>query len=120
MSNQATTALLVQAEAAPGAAAAGNGEAANVLVVVTEFATGRAVTDLKQTDFTIINHLSFPGQTGGFSNGIAQFNNVGTGAYHLLVKLAKGGKWASGGYLAQIMVSAGERQGQATALLMIR
>ena len=81
----ATTAVKVQAVAGRGAAAPGNNNNANILVVVTEVATGGAVTTLVQADFQVIDHFSLPGQSCGFSNNITGFNNVGTGAYQITV-----------------------------------
>jgi hypothetical protein len=72
-------AVVVQAEAAAGFAAAGNSSPADVLVLVTDRVAGTAITDLAKTDFVVINHFSRPGQTCGFSNNIVTFNNVGTG-----------------------------------------
>jgi|SRR5215216_708210 len=114
-----SVALLVQAEAGQGFAAPHNNQPANFLVVVTDPITGEAVTDLTQKNFTIINHFSIPGQTCGFSNNITLFNNVGTGAYHIQVK-PKGCDWVAGIYLAQVIVAAKGRNGQATASLWIR
>jgi hypothetical protein len=114
-----SVAVFVQAEAGQGFAAPHNSLPANFLVVVTDPETGEAVTTLTQKNFTIINHFSIPGQTCGFSNNITSFNNVGTGAYQIQVK-PKGCDWVQGDYLAQIMVSAKGKNGQATATLSIR
>ncbi len=117
------SALLVQVEAAQGDAAPGNMEPANLLVVVTDQSTGVAVTSLAQTNFTVINHFSIPGQTGGFSNNITSFNNVGTGAYHINVGLSgsvPGATWVQGDYLAQVMVKATSKEGQGAATLSVR
>jgi hypothetical protein len=113
-------ALLVQAEAAQGRAEPGNAQPANFLVVVTDPNTGEAVTDLVQGDFQIINHFAVTGQTCGFSNNIVSFVNVGTGAYQIRVGLTVPGcTWVEGDYLAQVIVSDGARQGQATASLSV-
>lgn len=114
------SALLVQVEAAQGAAAVGNSEAANFLVVVTDAATGAGVTGLTQPQFGIINHFSVTGQTTGFSNNITFFNGIGDGTYHVQVKLAKNGKWVAGNYLAAVTVSSNTQQGRGTATLMVR
>jgi hypothetical protein len=114
-----STALFVQAQAAQGFAAPHNNQPANFLIVVTDPITGVAVTDLVQKNFTIINHFSIPGQTCGFSNQISSFNNVLTGAYQIQVK-PKGCNWVAGDYLAQIIVAAKDRNGQATAKLSIK
>lgn len=119
MSKNASSALLVQAEAGQGFAAPHNNQPANFLVVVTDPVTGEAVTDLAQKNFTIVNHFSIPGQTCGFSNNITAFNNVLNGAYHIQVK-PKGCNWVAGAYLAQIIVAAKARSGQATATLSIK
>jgi hypothetical protein len=71
--------LNVDAQAAQGFAAPGNNQAANILVVVTNPLTGAAVTNLVQSDFSIINHFGIPGQVCGFSNNIVTFHNIGTG-----------------------------------------
>lgn len=114
-------ALLVQAQAAQGAAAPGNSLPANFLVLVTDPDTGAAVTDLAETNFTIINHFSIPGQTCGFSNNIVQFVNVGTGAYQIRVALVVPGcTWVAGDYLAQVLVSSGTDAGQAAAKLSVQ
>lgn len=122
MSKKAPTtsvALLVQAEAGQGFGAPHNSQPANFLVVVTDPATGLPVTGLAKSNFSVINHFSIPGQTCGFSNNITAFNDVGTGAYHIQVK-PKGCNWVSGDYLAQIIVSAKGRNGQAAAKLSIK
>src|SRR5262245_20242622 len=113
-----STALLVQAVAAQGFAKAHNNQPANFLVVVTDPVTGLAVTGLTQKQFTIINHFSIPGQVCGFSNSIATFNDVGTGAYQIQVK-PKGCNWVGGEYLAQIMVATKRSNGQTVASLTI-
>jgi hypothetical protein len=115
-------ALLVQVEAGQGHAAPGNTEQADVLVVVTD-STGAPVVGPTVEDFSIINHFSLPTQACGFSNNIAFFNDVGTGAYQIRVGLAEsipGCAWVAGDYLAQVIVSAGARAGQGTATLTVR
>lgn len=114
-----STALLVQAQAGQGFAAPHNSQPANFLIVVTDPITGVAVTDLVQKNFIMVNHFSIPGQTCGFSNQISAFNNVLNGAYQIQVK-PKGCNWVAGDYLAQIMVAAKDRNGQATAKLSIK
>ena len=114
-----STAVLVQAVAGQGFAAAGNNQPANFLVVVTNPVTGVAVTNLTQKNFTMVNHFSIPGQVCGFSNNITAFNNVLNGAYHIQVK-PKGCNWVSGDYLAQIIVSAKGIAGQTVATLSIK
>jgi len=114
-----STALFVQAQAGQGFAAPHNNQPANFLIVVTDPITGVAVTDLVQKNFIMVNHFSIPGQTCGFSNQISFFNNVLNGAYHIQVK-PKGCNWVTGDYLAQIIVSAKDRNGQATAKLSIK
>lgn len=114
-----SSALFVQAEAGQGFAAAHNNQPANFLIVVTDPITGLAVTDLTQKNFTMVDHFSIPGQTCGFSNNITAFNNVGTGAYQIQVK-PKNCNWVAGDYLAQIIVAAKARNGQATATLSIK
>jgi hypothetical protein len=88
-------------------------------VLVTDPLTGEAVTGLTQKNFQIINHFSIPGQVCGFSNNISSFNNVGTGAYQIQVR-PKGCNWVAGDYLAQVIVSAKSRNGQAAAKLSIK
>jgi len=116
-------ALRVQVEAGQGHAAPYNTEPANVLVVVTDPVTGRAVTGLRQEDFTVINHFSIPGQLCGFSNTIVFYNDVMTGAYHIQIELAKdiqGCTWVRGDYLMQVMIASRARAGQGTATLRVR
>ena len=113
-------ALLVQAQSAQGAAAPGNSLPANFLVLVTDPDTGAAVADLAETNFSIINHFSIPGQTCGFSNNIVQFANIGTGAYQIRVGLVVPGcTWVAGDYLAQVSVARETDAGQAAALLSV-
>jgi hypothetical protein len=115
-------AFFVQAEAAQGFAAPGNTQPANFLVVVTDHRTGAPVTNLSESNFAIINHFSIPGQLCGFSNQIAFFNNIGTGAYQIRVELPDilGCAWVQGDYLAQVIVNAVSKRGQATATLSIK
>jgi hypothetical protein len=117
------TALFVQVEAAQGDAAPGNRAPANFLVVVTECQSGAPITNLGQSDFTVINHFQVPGQPCGFSNNIVTFNNVGTGAYHIQVGLSTNipdCTWVQGDHLAQVMVTSGSQKGQGTATLTIK
>jgi hypothetical protein len=114
-----SSALFVQAQAGQGFAASHNNQPANFLIVITDPITGIAVTDLTQKNFTMVNHFSIPGQTCGFSNNITAFNNVGNGAYQIQVK-PKNCNWVAGDYLAQIIVAAKGRNGQAAATLSIR
>jgi hypothetical protein len=114
--------VVVQAEAAQGRAAPGNTQFANFLVVVTEHDTGEPVTTLIQSDFQIINHFAVTGQVCGFSNNIVSFANTGTGAYQIRVGLetsVPGCAWVAGDYLAQVIVTNGTLQGQATATLSV-
>jgi hypothetical protein len=114
-------ALLVQAKAAQGSAAPGNSEPADFLVIVTNHLSGVPITDLDQSNFAIVNHFSIPGQACGFSNNITLFSNVGTGAYAIQVRLVEPGcTWVRGDNLAQVIVTAGSRRGQAVATLSIK
>lgn len=115
----ASTAVLVQSVAGQGAAAPGNDQPADFLVVVTDPLTGEAVTGLIQKNFTIINHFSIPGAACGFSKNITSFADIGTGAYQIQVK-PKGCKWVKGDYLAQVAVPAKSIKGQTVATLSIK
>jgi len=111
------TALNIQVQAAQGAAASGNMQPANFLVLVTDAKTGVAVTDLVQSNFSVIAHFSGP---CGFSNNITSFVNVGTGAYQIQVRPVSG-VWLPGDCLAQVIVDGARlRGGQAPATLSIR
>jgi hypothetical protein len=118
-------ALSVKAAASNGDALAGNNANANILVVVTNLATGAAITTLTKTDFTVIDHFALPGQLCGFSNNVTTFNNVGTGAYQLQVQTHSttpppgGCKWVKGDYLGQVIVKAPGEAGQAPFTLSI-
>ncbi len=116
-------ALAVEVKAGQGDAAPANTQPANVLVVVTDPSTGRAVTGLAQGNFQIVNHFSLPNQRCGFSNTITTFNDVGTGAYQFHVGLSADIEcctWVRGDYLMQVIVTSGSRTGQGTAVLRIR
>ena len=121
-----TTAGIVQAVAAQGAAAPGNNANANLLLLVTDPNSGAAVTTLTQTDITVVDHFSLPGQTCGFSNNITGFNNVGTGAYqislatHSTTPPEGGCKWIAGDYLGQVIVATAAVNGQAAFHLSVR
>ncbi|HEX4951596.1 MAG TPA: hypothetical protein VFZ34_33370 [Blastocatellia bacterium] len=110
--------LTVQAQASQGFALAGNPNAANILVVVTD-AAGNPVNNLVLADFGVINHFSLPGQVCGFSNNITSFVNAGTGAYRLRVA-PQGCNWVLGDYLAQIRIASGTRNGQTAVTLSIK
>jgi hypothetical protein len=117
--------LSVQAYAAQGFAAPGNNQAANFLVIVTNPQTGAAVTNLIQSNFTIINHFGIPGQVCGFSNGVVSFHNIGTGAYQIQVKVHNVNPsvtctWIKGDYLGQVMVTSAEASGQTPVKLSIQ
>lgn len=112
----------VYVAAAQGDAASGNTQEANFLVVVTDRRTGLPITSLTRSNFGIINHFRTSGALCGFSNNITAFNNVGTGAYHIQVKLVTsvaGCTWVAGDYLFQVRVSSGSIQGQAAGKLTI-
>jgi len=111
-------ALTVESQASQGFAAPGNLLPANFLVVVTD-ENGDPVTNLIQSDFTIINHFGLPGQSCGFSNHISTFNNTGTGAYHIQVRNV-GCVWVKGDYLAQVIVKQGPRNGQTAVTLSVK
>ncbi len=120
-----TTAVNVQAVASKGAAAPGNNDNANILVLVTSPRTGQGVGTLKQSDFEVVNHFLNPGQHCGFSHNITSFNSVGTGAYHITVATHAavpppgGCKWVAGRYLGQVIVKNPKVQGQAAFVLTI-
>jgi hypothetical protein len=116
---QSSSALFVQAEVSQGYAARDNNLPARFLVVVTDSVSGEAVTNLTQNNFRIVNHFALPGQTCGFGDNITSFVNVGTGAYRIFSR-NKGCNWVSGDYLAQIIVAANARNGQATVTLSIK
>jgi hypothetical protein len=121
----AISVVKVQAVAARGSAARDNNANADILVLVTEANTGSPVTSLTQTDFTVVDHFTVPGQICGFSNNITGFNNVMTGAYHITVAThstnppAGGCKWVSGDYLGQVIVKTAAVEGQAPFVLSI-
>lgn len=115
-------AVNVQAVAAKCAAAPGNNLPAGILVIVTDPTTGQGVTNLVKSNFTVVNHIGFPGQAGGFSNKIVGFNNVKTGAYHILVKIggnAPSPHWVAGLYLGQIRIQSTAVAGQAAFGLVL-
>jgi hypothetical protein len=115
----------VQAVAAAGAAAPGNNDGANILVVISDPNTGAAVTNAKQSDFVVIDYFGVPGQKCGFSKNITSFDNVGTGAYMISVKTQStkpptgGCQWAKGDYLGQVQVNSSTGEGHAAFLLSI-
>lgn len=120
-----TSAVHVKAVAAKGAAAAGNNAGIDILVVVTDKATGAGITSLVQANFTIVDHFGVPGQRCGFSNNITSFNNVMTGAYqitvatHAAVPPVGGCKWVAGDYVGQVIVSTPALAGQTVFKLTI-
>ena len=111
-------AAVVQVTASQGAAALGNGLPADLLAVVTNAKSGMPVTGLVESNFTIVNHFSLPGQTCGFSNNITSFVDVGTGAYRLQVEPA-GCPWTEGEHLGQVTVSSRDANGQAAFALRV-
>lgn len=118
---QHNDALIVQAQAAQGIAAPGNSGPADFLVIVTDHLSGAPITELNQSNFTVINHFGVPGQSCGFSNNITSFVNVGTGAYRIQVGLLEPRcTWSIGDHLAQVIVTAGSKKGQAAVTLSIK
>ena len=113
-------AVTIQAQASQGAAAPGNTERANLLVIVTDM-SGAAVTGLQQAAFSVVNHFGLPGQTCGFSSQIVGFNDVGTGAYQLQIGLGPtvGCTWVAGDYLGQLRVNGSSALGQAAFTLSV-
>lgn len=121
--NAQSSALLVQTESSQGLASPNNNQPANILVIVTDPLTGAAITGLLQDDFQIVNHFDVRRQVCGFSNNIAAFRDIGTGAYQLQVTLASEDdakcEWVRGDYLYQVIVSNGPLSGQAVGKLQI-
>jgi hypothetical protein len=110
--------LTVSAQGAGGNAASGNTHPANILVVVS--ASGIPVTDLAQSNFTVMEHFAVPGQQYPFSNNIIGFKNAGSGAYLIQVKPINSAPWSSGHHLAQITVSTSKAQGQTAVKIIVR
>lgn len=110
--------LTVNAQGSGGNAAQGNTHPANVLVVVSQ--SGVPVADLQQTNFTVMEHFTVPGQQYPFSNNIIGFKNVGSGAYCIQVKPINNAPWSSGHHLAQIIVSTRSHQGMAAVKIIVR
>lgn len=114
-----TPPLSISIQTAQGAAAHGNNQPANLLVIVT--CTGWPVTDLDKNHFTLMEHFEVPGQQASFSNSISSFKNAGTGAYLLQTRPINGAPWHSGHHLGQLLISTSDdRQGQAAFKLIIR
>lgn len=114
-----TQPLTVSVQTSQGAAAHGNTQLANILVIVTS--AGWPVTDLDKNNFTLMEHFDVPGQEAPFSNSITTFRNAGSGAYLLQTRPINGAPWRSGHHLGQILVSSSDdRQGQAAFKLIIR
>lgn len=114
----AITALTVNAQGSGGNAAQGNTHPANILVIVSQ--SGVPVADLGQTNFTVMEHFTVPGQQYPFSNNIVGFKNVGSGAYCIQVKPINNAPWSSGHHLAQIIVSTRSQQGMAAVKIIVR
>ena len=110
--------LTVNAQGSGGNAAQGNTHPANILVVVSQ--SGVPVADLQQTNFTVMEHFTVPGQQYPFSNNIVSFKNVGSGAYYVQVKPINNAPWSSGHHLAQIIVSTRSHQGMAAVKIIVR
>ena len=110
--------LTVNAQGSGGNAAQGNTHPANILVVVSQ--SGVPVADLQQTNFTVMEHFTVPGQQYPFSNNIVSFKNVGSGAYCVQVKPINNAPWSSGHHLAQIIVSTRSHQGMAAVKIIVR
>ena len=117
-SSGGVTALMVNAQGSGGNAASGNTHPANVLVVVSQ--SGVPVTELQQSNFTVMEHFTVPGQQYPFSNNIITFRNVGSGAYLLQVKPINNAPWSSGHHLAQIIVSSKNQQGITATKIIVR
>lgn len=112
------TPLTVSAQGSGGNAAQGNTHPANILVIVSQ--SGVPVADLGQTNFTVMEHFTVPGQQYPFSNNIVGFKNVGSGAYCIQVKPINNAPWSSGHHLAQIIVSTRSQQGMAAVKIIVR
>lgn len=111
-------ALTVNAQGSGGNAASGNTHPANILVVVSQ--CGAPVADLQQSNFTVMEHFTVPGQQYSFSNNIVTFRNVGSGAYLIQVKPINNAPWSSGHHLAQIIVSSRIHQGITAVKIIVR
>lgn len=111
-------ALTVNAQGSGGNAASGNTHPANILVVVSQ--CGAPVADLQQSNFTVMEHFTVPGQQYSFSNNIVSFRNVGSGAYLIQVKPINNAPWSSGHHLAQIIVSSRIHQGITAVKIIVR
>lgn len=110
--------LTVNAQGSGGNAASGNTHPANILVVVSH--AGAPVADLQQSNFTVMEHFTVPGQQYPFSNNIVSFRNVGSGAYLIQVKPINNAPWSSGHHLAQIIVSSRNQQGITAVKIIVR
>ncbi|MDZ4286856.1 MAG: hypothetical protein U0984_02800 [Prosthecobacter sp.] len=111
--------LSLSVQTSQGAAATGNTQPANILVVVT--CAGAPVVDLSRDNFTLMEHFEVPGQNVSFSNNITSFRNAGTGAYLLQTKPINATPWRSGHHLGQLLVSSGDdRQGHAAIKIIVR
>lgn len=110
--------LTVSAQGSGGNAASGNTHPANILVVVSH--AGVPVTDLQQSNFTVMEHFTVPGQQYPFSNNIVGFKNVGSGAYLVQVKPINNAPWSSGHHLAQIIASTRSQQGMTSVKVIVR
>ncbi len=111
-------ALTVNAQGAGGNAANGNTHPANILIVVSQ--AGIPVTELQQSNFTVMEHFTVPNQQYPFSNNIVGFKNVGSGAYMVQVKPINNAPWSSGHHLAQIIVSTRTQQGMTAVKVIVR
>lgn len=110
--------LTVSAQGSGGNAASGNTHPANILAVVSH--SGVPITDLQQSNFTVMEHFNVPGQQYPFSNNIIGFKNVGSGAYMIQVKPINNAPWSSGHHLAQLIVSTRTQQGMCAVKIIVR
>ncbi|MBX7208279.1 MAG: hypothetical protein K1X78_08225 [Verrucomicrobiaceae bacterium] len=111
-------ALTVNAQGSGGNAAQGNTHPANILAVVSH--SGVPIADLQQSNFTVMEHFTVPGQQYPFSNNIVGFKNLGSGAYGIQVKPINNAPWSSGHHLAQIIVSTRSHQGMTAVKIIVR
>lgn len=114
----------VKAEAARGAAAPGNQDQAQVLVLVTDPVTGLGINNLVKSDFALRHFGSPLGSQCGFTNGITNVVKIDAGVYQVFFRLrtdlVTSCRWVAEDYIGSIRIVTSQVAGHDAFLLRLK
>lgn len=114
----------VKAEAGRGAAAAGNQNEAQVVVLVSDPVTGQGINNLVKADFALRHFGSPLGSQCGFTNGITNVVKIDAGVYQIFFRLrtdlVTSCRWVAEDYIGSIRVVTSQYAGHDGFLLRMK